>query len=310
MITTLVILSCVIGCEKTITVPEIDLDDEAALVPWSKITGKIAYSRYEYRGEGSCGYLFIIDADSQKVRLVKEDEDIYFWDVVFHPDGSELMYVSIDELDEHQLYTIDPYGRNIEKAFSGQADRRYPAYSSDGRLAYWYGGAFDNRSQVHEVFIDNAPFFDKVPCILSRPAWSPDNEFLVVVSGEVPSDGKSLYRVNLNDTTFTELLPENVSESMGFIKQPAYSPDGSKIAFTVEAVESNTKSVWVMDSDGSNLVRLTWGRYDSNPAWSPDGSKIAFTRDAINGNIHIMNADGSDITQVTKNRANHASWIE
>ena len=305
-----VLLSCVPGCKKTITTPDLDLADEAALVPWSKITGKIAYSRYEYREEESCGYLFIIDADSQKVCLVKKDEDIYFWDVVFHPNGSKLTYVTIDEDNYYQLYNIDPDGHNNEKVYSIRADNKYPAYSSDGRLAYWYGGSFDGESHVHEMFIDNTPFFDRLPCILSRPAWSPDNAFLVIVSGDVPSAGKSLYRVSLNDTSFTELVPESASDSMGLIKQPAYSPDGSKIVFTAEVVEWDQRHIWVMDSDGSNLVRLTRGRYDSNPAWSPDGSKIAFTRDRINGNIYIMNADGSDITQVTKNRANHASWIE
>lgn len=310
LVTTFVLLSCVPRCEKTITKPELDLDDEAALIPWSKIAGKIAYSRYEYREEESCGYLFIIDADSQKVRLVKKDADIYFWDVVFHPNGSKLTYVSIDEDNYYQLYNIDPDGNDIKKVYSIRADNKYPAYSSDGRLAYWYGGSFDGESHVHEMFIDNTPFFNKAPCILSRPAWSPDDESLVIVSGEVPSAGKSLYRVSVNDTSFMELLTENVGESMGFIKQPAHSPDGSKIAFTAELVEMDQRHIWVMDSDGSNLIRLTRGRYDSNPAWSPDGSKIAFTRDRINGNIYIMNADGSDITQVTKNRANHASWIE
>jgi Tol biopolymer transport system component len=55
-----------------------------------------------------------------------------------------------------------------------------------------------------------------------------------------------------------------------------------------------------MNADGTNPRRLTSGHSDWYPAWSPDGNKIAFARmDA--DNIFLMNADGSGVTQVTRN---------
>ena len=43
--------------------------------------------------------------------------------------------------------------------------------------------------------------------------------------------------------------------------------------------------------------------YEMQPRFSPDGSKIAFTSDRGGGdNIWIMNADGSDKRQVTKEK--------
>jgi Tol biopolymer transport system component len=53
-------------------------------------------------------------------------------------------------------------------------------------------------------------------------------------------------------------------------------------------------------------VRLTTdSARDEDPAWSPDGSQIAFRseRDG-NGEIYVMDADGSDETNLTRHRAN------
>jgi Tol biopolymer transport system component len=66
-----------------------------------------------------------------------------------------------------------------------------------------------------------------------------------------------------------------------------------------------------MNADGSNPTRLTESTaaregypvwvWAGNPVWSPDGSKIAFVsnRDGRR-DIYIMNADGSNVTRLTK----------
>ena len=58
---------------------------------------------------------------------------------------------------------------------------------------------------------------------------------------------------------------------------PAWSPDGKRIAF--DSQRSGNGDIYVMDVDGSNIVRLT---SDSDveewPAWSPDGRSIVYQR--------------------------------
>ena len=61
-----------------------------------------------------------------------------------------------------------------------------------------------------------------------------------------------------------------------------------------------------MDSDGSNVVRLTHDDFlKGRPSWSPDGMKIAFSsfRNVVgNWEIYVMDADGNNLINLTKDK--------
>ncbi len=94
---------------------------------------------------------------------------------------------------------------------------------------------------------------------------------------------------------------------------PAWSPDGTRIAFVSD--RDSKHEIYVVNADGSNLKKLTSLNIESSwssnaPVWSPDGTKIAFAY-ALNaeGMIYIMNADGSNLTVVGHYRWNtDLSW--
>lgn len=84
---------------------------------------------------------------------------------------------------------------------------------------------------------------------------------------------------------------------------PAWSPDGSRIAF-VSVRDGNTE-IYVMNANGTNQVRLTSNSAsEGSPRWSPDGRAIVFVgkRDG-NTEVYVMNADGTGQANVT----NHSS---
>jgi serine/threonine-protein kinase len=68
----------------------------------------------------------------------------------------------------------------------------------------------------------------------------------------------------------TPLLPESRTYSF-----PRYSPDGRRVAVTVDAATSS--DIWLADVESGNLVRLTSGGIaNERPEWSPDGKQVLF----------------------------------
>jgi len=92
---------------------------------------------------------------------------------------------------------------------------------------------------------------------------------------------------------------------------PAYSPDGSRIAFT------RANDIWVMNANGSGAVAITGAEGpDKNPAWSPDGSQIVYvsnhsipgtTGGTTGPELFVVGAGGGPQRQLTNTPSNAAS---
>jgi len=84
--------------------------------------------------------------------------------------------------------------------------------------------------------------------------------------------------------------------------EPAWSPDGTRLAFTVYHDRTSYGEIHVINADGSAPTRLTQNTAgDGQPAWSPSGDQLAFTstRDG-NSEIYVMSTDGSAPTRLTR----------
>ena len=71
-----------------------------------------------------------------------------------------------------------------------------------------------------------------------------------------------------------------------------YSPDGRHVVF--DSLRSGTWSIWLADSDGSNLVQITKGPAAGFPRWSPNSRKVAFVITEPTGLQETYTADISD----------------
>jgi Tol biopolymer transport system component len=74
---------------------------------------------------------------------------------------------------------------------------------------------------------------------------------------------------------------------------PAWSPDGSRIAFT-RRLGWPRADIYLMHADGSNLVRRTSSGWNETPAWSPDGTRIAFGYFGSQGSLDVYEMKADD----------------
>jgi Tol biopolymer transport system component len=98
------------------------------------------------------------------------------------------------------------------------------------------------------------------------------------------------------------------AESLAEDTSPAWSPDGTRIAFVSD--RDGNPEIYVMNPQGTEATRLTHDPgIDQDPAWSPDGSKIAYVS-GDDADLFVMNADGSDATRLTSGSGQdrHPTW--
>jgi dipeptidyl aminopeptidase/acylaminoacyl peptidase len=91
---------------------------------------------------------------------------------------------------------------------------------------------------------------------------------------------------------------------------PAWSPDGARLAFSV--IDGSWPQLWIVEADGTNL-RPVPGAGGYGPAWSPDGQRLVFSVDRMDRkechwrDLYTIGADGSG-PQLLIRRGDRPDW--
>lgn len=200
-----------------------------------------------------------------------------------------------------EIYTMDWDGVEIEKISNHNSIALSPAWSPDAKkVAYTaYVQKKSTKMRNADLFLFDLEKSKRTNLsfrtgINSGAAFSPNGNsiFLTISQGVTPN----IFKINLDGEVQGKITngPGNALNV-----EPAVSPDGKKLAFSSD--RSGKPMIYVMDIDGTNVTRVTFGGvFNSAPAWSPDGKKIAFAgQDAGNFDIFLMDVSGQNITRVT-----------
>jgi Tol biopolymer transport system component len=142
-----------------------------------------------------------------------------------------------------------------------------------------------------------APSQTIAPSPTPRPSPSSVAEVdgLLVFNAETP-DGRQLFTMRPDGRD-----PQQITHVEGDAVAPEWAPDGTRIAFQVNA--NDECNIAFVDHDGANLAVLprAKGACEAEPTFTPDGERLMFgAADPASGNgaIWSMNTDGTDRVEV------------
>ncbi len=238
---------------------------------------------------GTCGGAI----DDEPVQLVPSTNAE---DPAWSPDCSMLVYT-----ENASLRIVSNDGTGARKLVDhGGAYLHSAVWSHDGtRIAYVRGRNDENgrwSSHIWTVNVDGSHDNQRTEGdqIDRWPAWSPDDSKIAFEretgSGRDEEGNRLDSDRHIVVMTSFGNKPKALNEGGAWERSPAWSPDGSRLAFWRDGF------VTVSDTGGSNERRIHAAVYfHGGLSWSPDGTRIAFVRgDRSQTSVVIADIDGVD----------------
>ena len=167
---------------------------------------------------------------------------------------------------------------------------------------------YEQESDIWSINADGTGALDLTPeegFSGQRPSGSADGRHVVFQTFR--DGGWNIFSMNADGSNQVDLT-NTKDPVINF--EPAFSPDGSKVAFMRQGLTAGEEDIWVINANGSGAVDLTNspGINETAPEFSPDGTKIVYISSGptlccgaeYNNDIWVMNANGSSPEQLTE----------
>jgi Tol biopolymer transport system component len=230
--------------------------------------------------------------DSRMTPDAINGEDIYR----MNPDGTGRQNLTNLSTYQYPTFTLAVQYRSMALS----PDGRTIAFEStrDGASSIWgmnIDGSGVTKLSIGDYQATRSNFY---------PIWSPDANHIAFTTTREGSF--SLYVMNADGAN-----PRNVAKSLddglnSYASPSGWAPDG-RVVFQYDG--QTESQAYLVTADGTNLERLFGRMGDQSPEWSPNRAKVAFIRNTASGSsLFVMNADGTDIRQLTNHPGQDEFW--
>ena len=215
------------------------------------------------------------------------------------PDGKSLVFGSNRDGNK-ELYIMNVDGTNQRNLTNSSDNEMFPAVSPDGKTIA-YLGEVDGNYDIYTINIDgsNKRRLTTHAKLDDWPVWIDEGKRIVFDSDRSGSWG--IYVMNADGSNQEVLIDTDLKEI-----DPTASPIHKTLIYSCQ--QDSTRQLLSFDLTSKKTIQLTHNELiNAHPALDHSGSRIAYNAGGKFWDIFIMQSDGTQVLQLTKNQ-NDDKW--